>query len=255
MLFKTSYRMKPPVSARLISGHPLADKLVGCYLLNEGSGVKAFDKSKNGRVVTLVNTPVWMAAQYVGLDFEEGSAQYGLVSEQVVDDEPITLVSGFRLESLPGAGAFDVICATGTVDVGVSGDTYFALRIDENGKVNATKRDGTLNVESSAKSTVISTGVDYVAAAVYKNNDSRKIYVNGVYLGNDTTTVNDGSTTIDRFSVGGLYTKSSPQASHYFDGLVYYVMVYSRVLTPSDIAKLHVDRFCMFERRRHDLYG
>ena len=57
-MFKT---LKPPLGARLIPGHPLANGLVGCWLMNEGSGNKVYDLSGNGNSGTLTNGPEWKA--------------------------------------------------------------------------------------------------------------------------------------------------------------------------------------------------
>ena len=55
-MFKT---LKPPLGVRLNTSHPLARGLVGCLLMNEGGGNKAFDLSGNGKHGTLTATASW----------------------------------------------------------------------------------------------------------------------------------------------------------------------------------------------------
>ena len=65
--------MKPLFGTPLNLGHPLAQGLVGSWLLNEGSGNKAYDSSgqvNHGTLVNISNPPTstsgWAAGAYGG---------------------------------------------------------------------------------------------------------------------------------------------------------------------------------------------
>ena len=68
--------MKPPPSARLITGHPLAKGLVGCWSLSENSGIVANDFSLNDNALSFVGDTAWVYGKFgSALDFPN-SADY-----------------------------------------------------------------------------------------------------------------------------------------------------------------------------------
>ncbi len=50
---------KPPLGTPINWGHPLAQGLVGCWLMNEGGGLYAFDSSGRNNKGALTNLPLW----------------------------------------------------------------------------------------------------------------------------------------------------------------------------------------------------
>ena len=59
MMTAISSRIKPPVAARPNPAHPLADRLVGCWLLNEGAGQVVRDSSGQRHDGSFSGSPVW----------------------------------------------------------------------------------------------------------------------------------------------------------------------------------------------------
>lgn len=74
ILRKTRQLWKPPLGARINSSHPLAQGLIGAWLMNEGGGATAYDisgKNNNGAI----NGPTWTASKLGrGLSFNGTSA-------------------------------------------------------------------------------------------------------------------------------------------------------------------------------------
>ena len=50
--------LKPRLGLRLNHNHPLAQGLVGCWVMNEGGGDKVFDLSGNGKAGTFSGNAV-----------------------------------------------------------------------------------------------------------------------------------------------------------------------------------------------------
>ena len=54
ILLPTTYPMKPPPSAKLITGHPLAPN-AGCWTMSENSGLKILDSSFHKNIVAITD--------------------------------------------------------------------------------------------------------------------------------------------------------------------------------------------------------
>ena len=69
--------IKPIKSSIVNPTHPLAKGLVGCWLLNEGTGNKISDLSGHGNSGTIYGSPAWSAGPTGGcLEFVNGNSQY-----------------------------------------------------------------------------------------------------------------------------------------------------------------------------------
>ena len=68
---------KPYVGARLNKNHPLSQGLIGCWMMNEGSGAKVIDLSgyENPGTISGAN---WTAG---GLNFDESGNKYVSVAD------------------------------------------------------------------------------------------------------------------------------------------------------------------------------
>lgn len=119
MALATSYKMKPPVSARLVPGHPLAHGVVGFWLLSEGSGGKAFDLSGNNNTGTLYNDVTWKPGKFGScLDFA-GSDDYVDVTG-VTAGKNYTIAFWGYLKSPPNTESYLVDIQTGRTIVGMT---------------------------------------------------------------------------------------------------------------------------------------
>lgn len=119
MALATSYKMKPPVSARLAPGHPFAHGLVGFWLLNEGSGGKIFDLSGNNNTGTLHNDVTWKPGKFgSSLDFA-GSDDYVDVTGITAGKNHTIAFWGY-LKSPPNTESYLVDIQTGRIIVGMT---------------------------------------------------------------------------------------------------------------------------------------
>ena len=72
--------MKPPIGATLDKSHPLADGLVGAWLMNEGGGLVAHDLSGNGNDGTFGGNVDW---DYDYTDLPGGGGDFVQMNKQV----------------------------------------------------------------------------------------------------------------------------------------------------------------------------
>ncbi len=115
--------MKPPVSARLAPGHPLARGLVGFWILSEGSGGKVFDLSGNNNTGTLYDNVTWKPGKFGPcLDFA-GSNDYVDVTG-VTAGQSSTIAFWGYLKSPPGSYTYLVDIQTGRLIVGMVSNNF-----------------------------------------------------------------------------------------------------------------------------------
>lgn len=241
-------RLKPPLGVQLNTGHPLANGLVGCWIMNERGGNIVHDLSGNGNKGAFVGTVGWNTTGLNLLGTEDNSVS-------------ITYHSLFA----PGTGDFSIVCAltplalvNGTGDQ--SWDNTFAIsRWNTEGSGNS--NSWTLNLTSDGSTEYptfvirLSTGevqvadaTSYVIGTHYslcgvRDNDNIKIYRDSILrntTGGASGAIQNGATypIILGNNASGDY--GAPIWLEYF----YY---YNRALTASEIASLYTNPYQMFE--------
>lgn len=250
MLLKTSYKMKPPISARLNTGHPLADKLIACYLFNEGSGLTAFDSSGRGHNGTLTGGATWTMGKYgpaVDLDGTDGH----IVIPDHADFTPTLSPFCIAVDVCMHDATNCQLASKGLLDTDaewrygtLGSDLLLTRRFDESVDTCYVGR----------KYNTAMTGYEnkWINAAVTSDGgvsvSSDKLYINGVRVDD----ANSISNAIKFVAVENLTHDVwlGRYGTGYANGVIGNVMFWRRALTNNEIKKLYADRFCMFERRQ-----
>lgn len=250
MLLKTSYKMKPPVSARLVPGHPLADKLIACYLMNEGSGVKAHDSSGRGHHGTLTGGATWATGKFGrAVDFD-GTGGHIVIPDHDDFTPALTPFSVSAWVCMHDASSFHIV-SKGVLNTNgewlFQVDTDDLLRVyfmDESvatcfiGRVYNTALTG---YENSRIQVVITYDGGTLSSGV-------KIYLNGARV-DDANNENAATSFVSVENLTGPVWVGR-YSTFYANGVIDNVMIWRRVLTQSDINRLYVNPFCMFEQRQ-----
>lgn len=229
MLLRTSYKMKPPTSARLQNGHPLADKLVACYLLNEGSGIKAFDSSGRGKIVTIKGNVDWVPGKLGRcLGFPGQVGDYCSATIKSITGK-LSFVCWFKLDSY--------VESAGLIDGGFETDYLFGFFT---GKKVRFYVNGATNFAQSSKAD-FDTDIEWHQLAGTFDGETIKIYVDGREDGTgESTQYPNGRTTFEIGRYAGLFQ---------MDGKIGNILIYNRALCASEIAWLYINPFLIFERR------
>lgn len=231
---------KPPAGTGLNRNHPLAQGLVGCWLLNEGNGLRAND----------------LAQQNHG---------------NLTDFEPFSSASGWtggnNGTSLSFDGTNDSInCGTlGNNDVG-NGSNNFTIEAYINskdssslkaiaGKVRFSVNEWGLHQASGTwrfqirNSTVGLTVIDttpYITNTWYQIVGTRdelgiNIFVNGVFKAS-TLGTKSPDTSNSNFFIG----RRTPDNNFNFNGIISHVRIWNRSLSPMEIQRLYSQPYEMF---------
>jgi len=227
-------QLKPTRGIRLNKSHPLARGLVGCWLFNEGSGGQVFDLSGNRNDGSLVST-TWVPGKFGSAINFPGSTDYiNIADNPTLDTNKMTICALFNKASIGNS-------LGGIVSKRVSGsDDAFQLYVDSSNKLQFAIWIGDVNKYTTSISTV-SAGQDYFACGVYDGSNV-SIYLDGKYE-NQTAASGTVDITVDPVRIGWTYSDT-----YSFSGIIDYVMIFNRALTPSEIALLYREPFCMFER-------
>ena len=249
MILKTSYKMKPPVSARLLKGRAINKGLICCLCMNERCGVKVFDYSGSGNAgIFFDNNCIWTPAKFgYGVEFD------GLSDSRIM----INPFNGLNTDKF----SISVIFNTNTAGegnngylIGFTGGTVF--RCENAAGAMRLYIDWT-----------VTNGMWNSAANVTFNEFHHFIITyDGSSTANDPIIFQDGSIfPFNRIiAPAGNYVPVSGQcwigtnivsAVREYDGIVDNVMIWNRVLTAGEIHQLTAHPFCIFERPMDPLFA
>ena len=100
--------LKPPLGARVVPGHPMADGLVGCWLMNEGDGNVVQDLV-SGRSVDLNGAFGWEGQGIIG----DASDYISAYIPELVGDPQFTLFVQCNID--PSVVSDDILFGLGSV--------------------------------------------------------------------------------------------------------------------------------------------
>ncbi len=230
MILGTKHKMKPPMVARPIVGHPLAKGLVGCWPANEGSGSRAFDVSGYGNNATFQGSAGWRSSQLGWAMDSQGSynnantafdgTQYDelTISAWVVPD--LTISTRYIVDNSPGSAGFGLRLVGTELE-------FFCFSEGDAGLVE--------------KLNFFSAGQLHHIVAIH--NSKNIIYGDGVYLDETNSAVGIDSS-VERMQIGGDYI-----GAYGWDGAIVIVQVWNRSLSPGEISWLYHEPFAMFGSR------
>ena len=235
--------LKPTRGLRLNKSHPLVRGLVGCWLMNEGSGDKIFDLSGSGHNGTFTGTaPSW------------NSGKFGPAVNLPGSDEYVNVGTGFP--SLANAGTISVWFNTTVLDPSTEGVIVCATKsTSERIEIAVGNADsGTFGVLYWDGDTLFgaseSSSLGWHHIALVMNNGAITGYLDGILM--DGAVDSKATSYADNFAIGA----APGVAPDYFNGKVDNVMVWTRTLSASEIALLYREPFCMFARAgRSELIG
>ena len=226
--------LKPVRGIRLNKSHPLARGLVGYWLLNEGSGNKVFDLSGNGNIGTFAGTaPSWTSGKF-------GSAVLLPGDDEYIGATKITGLTRFAI-SIWVKAAQDDPAATR-----IFFSNYDGTNRNEFGGSSTNNR---LNLYITNTLYYYWDGIDWDDThwhhlATTWDGTTAYLYFDGVqYSSTGSGDPSDNNT--QGLTIGD---RTSHPGAAIFSGLLDLPMIYNRALSPSEIALLYREPFCMFER-------
>jgi len=236
MILKTSFKMKPPVSATLRRGHLLARGLAAYWLMPEGGGSRIHDFSDNQNIGSFVADTAWALGQFGRCLTFDGAGDYVNCGSQPVLDitQELTISLWMYLFSF-GSGN------PGLVSRGTwTGGGYYLRHGTVTTDIFLTTSAPGSSYNSNAGFTALNTWIH--AVVTFSTASGRvKFYKNGI-LDIDLAKSADNITTYPGPLLLAQYS------GYYFNGLIDNVMIFNRALTADEISLLYRNPFCIFQR-------
>ena len=227
---------KPPLGSLINWAHPLAKGLVGCWLMNEGSGNRISDLSGNGNNGTLIGAnglPTWVPGR-------SGPA----LSFDAVDDYAIVPhSSSLNLgNTVTFASWIYPTSFTGYRTVVAKAYSVFWFGLDGgSGRIQLWVG----NVANQSDGAVQLNKWSYIAATW--NGTTINYYINGLYDSFDSN-ANSATTNLLNMYIGAD-REGVTDPTYFFPGLIDIVHIYNRALLAQEIWQLYAFPYAMFERR------
>ena len=249
-----SHLIKPPLGTLPIIGHPLAQGLVGCWLMNEGGGDTIYDLSGNGNAGTINNSVVWADGRFGRcLDFAGTE-----VDKVTMPDNPaysgldqISVVFWMYPHVLSTISRYKMIVGKANWAEErewrfrfESGD-FFTWHVSNDGN------DPGAN-ECNVSTSLLTLSAWNHIVGVY-DGTNLWLYINGVQVdthAGDLGGIHDGTAVM---AIGASSDLGGKEGDAY-DGLIDHVVIYNRPLSSGEVAKLYRDPFCMFRRTPIELW-
>ena len=232
----------------------LIASLIGCWLMNEGSGDRIFDLSGNGNIGTFGSgaaRPVWQGGKFGSSVYYDGGDNVSCPNLGTLS-LPITIVASIKRSA---TGVWHPIFVTHEVD-----NCYYgaALIIQSSDKVWLQYGDGDGNTQfdRNTRHGVSSLAANqwYTIAGVIRGQNDMDIYLDGI---DDGGSYSGAGTTMDTSSgVPAFGRWPALSTDQYLTGNIEYVYLFNRALSASEISLLYREPFCMFaETGRPPLIG
>jgi hypothetical protein len=228
------FTQKPPLGSLINWSHPLSRGLMGCWLMNEGSGNRISDLSGNGNHGILMNGPLWVPGKV-------GQA----LSFNGVDDS----VNLGNHPSLNLPNAFTIaVWVNQTSLVNWSGiisksNINYLLLIGQPGTPYLVAQVGGIEKNTGSGTETILPNNEWHFLVGTFDGTYLRYYYDGVREGLETATGgNVDTTTADAYISDWDY-------SNKFNGLIDGVRIYNRALSAKEIRWLYAQPYAMFERR------
>jgi len=237
---------KPTQGAQINWTHPLARGLVGAWLMNEGSGSKVNDLSRNGND-GIINSGTW---KYGILSFTDGYVNIGKSIPKNFSNQ-FTCVIKFRLNAAPAT--YQLIYSDWydnthySIHFAISDTVKPMLQLSSTGA----------NYDNLTAPNALSAGNIYVEAATF-NAGLFNLYENGKISATPKTSGTVKSIFTGTVNDVWLFKKNqAPQPAPFpFLADVEYCYVFNRALTASEVAWLYQDPYAMFQRQNYAMnYG
>lgn len=236
---------KPPLGSQVNWGHPLARGLVGCWLMNEGSGVWVQDYSGNGNHGTCINmspqsnTSGWNPGPHGGALVFDGSNDYincGSGSSLNFGTNDFSVFAWINPKTY---AASRYLFGRGNANDGWwsqlvwTTKLIFRIKLLDTATTNSAYVDGLIDIGDSNW---------HFVGFTARRSGNLSLFVDGKLDGTPASI-----TTISNVDIAGpVYFGCRDATTSYLNAASNY-MIYNRALSAEEIAFLYAFPYCMFE--------
>jgi hypothetical protein len=235
------FRTKPTRGLCLKKNHSLARGLVGCWLINEGTGSMVFDLSGNNLNGTSSGS-YWRGAGKFGSGWigDGDTNQIQVTSSQsaggILNPKAVTVLA--RVKTNTGTTDQDIASLW---KVGDTANQSYLLWIDQPVWEFIIRTSGGSYAANSSSNVAAN---EFAQVAGTYDGQTVRLYINGIEAGSNTSPSGDLQTITA--NDGFFISERLGQQDREFNGVIDHVMLFNRALSASEIALLYRDPFRMF---------
>jgi hypothetical protein len=243
---------KPPVGSQINWGHPLSKGLVGCWLMNEGGGLKVKNLYSNN-LANLINSPTWNVYRGLGVKFTDSTNYIDCGVNSVLNNlKPVTYFVLFNLTAAQSSarrllGKSILTNGRGFSSAASSNALVWSIDYDGGATTMYRQTNALLTPGKITQGLVTWDGTNAYAGIHIYIDGKEATYANNV--GPGTTLVDDSSA---HQYIGNC---DSGTLTKPFVGSIYTVCIWNRVLSQSEISSLYTSPYQFIARPRYLFYG
>lgn len=232
-----TFQQKPLLGQQINWAHPLARGLVGCWVMNEGSGDRLTDLSGNNNYGTFKGSgePEWISGrvgQALNFDGSDDYVDCGNGSSVDITGNAVSLVAWIKKSSAQ-AGDIRIIDKSAAL-------TGYSLYTYDN-KLGGKVGNGSFNYYKTSTTSVPVDEWHYTGMT--SDGSILKVFYDGVEIANRADISGNIVTEVDNAYIG-RYAQSNTQN---FAGLIDVALIYDRVLNVGEIAWLYREPYEIFK--------
>jgi len=253
-----SYHNKPPLGWPIDEDHPLADFLA-FWPMQEGSGNKIFDLSRNGHHGTFTGSPVWEPGKFGPCLFFSGIGMHYIpigTSTQFKILGDLSVSFWVKVKTFPGAAESSVlVCIEGGAGETEAENSILYVFF------NTSSNDITYIHEygSGSNELYLFTNSNLVAKewthiALVRDTGAKtvKLYKNGVLVSGTFSYTNQPTNSSSSLPL--IIGARTGGAEDDTDARLDQIILYDRALSASEVGLLYREPFCMFQREMIELW-
>jgi hypothetical protein len=239
------YQLAPPLGTPLNRSHPLAQGLVGSWLMNEGGGQISFNSVGTGQLNGSLNSGAFYKV-----------AQRGQCISFDGTNDYISVTNPGLLNFVGQTNAFTITAWVQTSNAGATAQAVIGKASVSGAQYQLFSANGILGCivgdQRSDGTTNIATGKwVFVAVTVPAASSGLKMYLNGTQEALTSGTGAIGTTTQSNDAIiAARHDINNTDYARWWNGNMQNLNIWNRVLSPTEVRQLYVDPYCMYRRNK-----
>jgi len=220
-------RKKPPYGSRLDPTHPLAQRQLGCWLLNEGGGNYVYDIAANGVKGALSNVS-WLNGKLVNSS-NSGIVNFGNILDSL---NQLTILVKVKYDS-SGGGTYRYILGKHY--------TAFLMYTSSDGKLGVSMQTDSNSVDTTSWTYDTHVLEERDTTVIYTwDNSYIRLYIDGEY--EDYISLSGSNIASNTYSL--VFFNREDDLERSFWGEIDFAGIWKRALTDSETAQLYAEPYC-----------
>lgn len=239
---------KPPLGSQINWGHPLSKGLTACLVMQEGTSMR----TKN--LITGVFEPISVLTYIdswgkntkgTGVLFRRDTynTKIPITKDPISTSLPFTIVAS--VSPTTNNAAYGVILSRGQDSQGAGRSVSYGRNADGTFYIQVITTSPSTTARTTTGTKIYPANTLVQVVAVWNPAISLSLHTNGTLDKYNADSTSNLRTSTVGTAIGHFYG-----STNFFDGLMNYVYIYNRALSPQEIQQLYIDPYCFIKQPR-----